>query len=83
VTAGGVSSGTMPAEMSPTTRRWLERLAFSFILIAIVLVWECYKSLTGRSPAIGTGRLTIYMVGAACSFAMGILGIRSRHRPPE
>jgi hypothetical protein len=61
-------------------RQWLERLAFSFIVIALVLIWEMYKSLSGRGVPLSQGRLVLYLVAAAMCIAMGVTGIRSRHR---
>jgi NADH:ubiquinone oxidoreductase subunit 6 (subunit J) len=52
--------------------RWLSRLAFSFIVIAAVLAWE------GRR-AVGAAQIGCY-VGAALLFALGVIGLRERHR---
>ncbi len=64
----------------PPRIRWLQRLALSFIIIACILVWEVYKSLTGRAPPLPQWRLVLYLIGAATSFSVGVTGMRSRHR---
>ena len=51
-------------------RRWLGRLAFSFLVIAAVLAWEGRKR-ENRTP---------WFVAAAVLGAAGIVGIRERHR---
>jgi hypothetical protein len=55
-------------------RRWLGRLAFSFLILAAVFLWEGKRAADrGASPK------TRY--GAALIFAgLGVLGIRERHR---
>ncbi len=59
-------------------RRWLARLSFSFFLIACVLAWEAHKTTATRQWR------TMYTLGAAACVAMGVLGVRERHRqdPP-
>ena len=64
-------------------RPWLERLALSFLIIAAVLAWEAYKGLSGRTPEMSQGRIILYLVASAMSIAMGVAGIRSRHRPRD
>jgi len=62
-------------------RRWLDRLALSFIILGCVLIWEGYRILQGRGeiPATLT-RLALYFGGAGACFALGVAGIRQRHR---
>jgi hypothetical protein len=61
-------------------QRWLSRLAFSFILTGAVLAWEASRvDRTGGDLSPRT-RFVIYSFGAAVSFAMGVMGIRERHR---
>jgi hypothetical protein len=64
-------------------RPWLERLALSFLIIAAVLAWEAYKGLTGRTPQMGQARINLYLVASVMSIAVGVAGIRSRHRPHD
>ena len=56
-------------------RRWLGRLAFSFIILAAVLVWE------GRKARDRGEAATWYYVGAAVLAGAGMAGMRERHRP--
>jgi hypothetical protein len=55
-------------------QRWLARLAFSFIILAVVLAW------TGRQAARRGDAGTGYYVAAALLGAAGIMGLRERHR---
>ena len=54
-------------------RRWLARLAFSFILIGCVLAWEARKAATA-------GRRQLYAAAAVVAFGLGAVGVRERHR---
>ena len=61
-------------------RRWLARLAFSFAIIAAVLLWEGYKA-SGRTglPQNAT-RTVLCFIGAGASMALAAAGMRERHR---
>ena len=61
-------------------RRWLARLSFSLFVIALVLAWEAYKA-SHRADEGGGSRAALYAVGAAAAFALGLAGVRERHRP--
>jgi hypothetical protein len=60
--------------------RWLSRLAFSFFIIAAVLVWETYKSLMGERGPVAQWRIALYMVATVMCIALGAMGVRARHR---
>jgi 4-amino-4-deoxy-L-arabinose transferase-like glycosyltransferase len=60
--------------------RWISRLWLSFIVVAAVLAWEAYKAHSGQRGPVGQGRILLYVVGAAASFSLGMLGVRIRHR---
>jgi hypothetical protein len=55
-------------------RKWLARLSFSLIILALVLAWE------GRRVARTGGGATPYYAGAVVLVALGLAGIRERHR---
>ena len=55
-------------------RKWLGRLAFSFLILAAVLAW------TGRQAAHRGDASTGYYAVAAALGAAGIIGLRERHR---
>ena len=57
-------------------RWWLARLAFSFLIVALVVGYAGYKA---QQRGEGT-RATIMMLGAAAGIALGIAGLRARHR---
>jgi hypothetical protein len=57
-------------------RRLLGRLAFSFIALAAVCIWEGRRAREeGRSPYR-------YYIAAALLAGAGMAGMRERHRPP-
>jgi hypothetical protein len=58
-------------------RKWLGRLAFSFIVLAAVCVWEGRRAQEQNKPAAG------YYIGAALLAGAGMAGMRERHRPPQ
>ena len=55
-------------------RKWLARLAFSFLILAAVLAWS------GRQAGRRGDSPTVYYAAAAALGAAGIIGIRERHR---
>ena len=57
-------------------RRLLARLAFPFLVLAVVLAWEAYRAATGRAPDVGQGRVVVYVAGAALLLGLGLRGIR-------
>ena len=57
--------------------RWLARLAMSFFIIAAVLAWEAYQAMQSHAPQ---WRFAVDMIGAAASIALGIAGMREKHR---
>lgn len=59
-------------------RRWLARLSFSFLIIALFLGWEAYQGLSGR-VAMSQGRIMLYVLTAGMALAMSAAGIRERH----
>ena len=52
-------------------KRWMGRLAFSFIVLGGVLAWEGHKR----------GGPMTYYIPAVIFIAFGIAGMRERHRP--
>jgi hypothetical protein len=61
-------------------RKWLARLAFPCLVVAIVLAWEAYRAHTGAAPGVSQARMVLYTAGAALLFGLGLRGIRERHR---
>jgi hypothetical protein len=60
-------------------QRWLVRFSFSFIIVGLLLLWETYK-ITRPGVEAAPWRVSIYLIGAAASFAVGAAGVRARHR---
>lgn len=61
-------------------RKWMARLGFSFILLAVVFAWEGHRTQRGdRGPGQERKVYAFYAAAAAC-FALGIAGVRERHR---
>lgn len=61
-------------------RPWLARLSFSFFIIAIVLVWEAYQSISGQGAYLPEWKIILYFAVAIVLFILGALGVRERHR---
>jgi hypothetical protein len=61
-------------------KRVLASLSFSFLILGGVLVWQGYRELTRPGGAIGWRVGTYFVVGGLC-FALGLRGVKERHRP--
>ena len=61
-------------------KRLLASLSFSFLLLGGVLVWLGYKELT--RGGIGWRVGMYFVVGGMC-FALGLRGVKERHRPQD
>lgn len=61
-------------------RKWLARLSFSFIILAAVLAWEAWRTRRGdRGPGRDRQAFALVTAAAVC-FALGLRGVRERHR---
>jgi hypothetical protein len=54
-------------------------LAYSFLILAGLLVWQAYREVTTLADA-PKGRLALYFIGAMLSVGLGVRGIRARYR---
>ena len=63
-------------------RRWLARLSFSLVIVGAVLLFEAFRSRPGAwgAPMITTQRRYAYAAGGALCLAVGMAGVRERHR---
>lgn len=61
-------------------RGWLARLSYSFVIIALWLIWEAYVSVHRRGVSASSPVVITYILGAAMSLSLGVQGIRERHR---
>ncbi len=62
-------------------RRWLARLSFSFLIIALFLAYTGYKG--GKEHTLSEGRVMFYYVASMLAFALFLMGTRERHRPGD
>ena len=69
---------TDPPRRSSFTRRWLARLAFSFILLAVVFAWEGYRAQRGDRGH--PWKPYAFFAAAALCFGLGLRGVHERHR---
>ncbi|HZZ44355.1 MAG TPA: hypothetical protein VFE58_15580 [Tepidisphaeraceae bacterium] len=60
-------------------RAWLERFAFSFVVVGICLFWMAYQIYSGRESGTSQ-RVAAYTVVGALLLGVGCAGIRLRHR---
>ena len=61
-------------------RRWLARLAFSFILLAAVFAWEGNRVRRGDRGPGHEWKMYAFFASAALCFGLGLRGVRERHR---
>ncbi len=61
-------------------RRWLARLSFSFLVLAVVFAWEGHRSSTGERGPEKKGNAPALYLAAALALGAGLAGIRERHR---
>ena len=62
-------------------RRWLSRLSFSFLVVAMFLGYTAYKG--AQSHLLSQGRVTLYYAIAGVSFVLFLMGTREKHRPRD
>ena len=70
----------MHDDRSALTRRWLQRLAFSFFVVAFFLAWDAYKRFIAHGGAVNDWRMVLEGIAAGMSMVLGVLGLRERHR---
>lgn len=61
-------------------RRWLARLSFSFIIVALVLGWDAWRSLREYTEPRPQWRIAVQFIAAAACLALGFAGTAMRHR---
>jgi hypothetical protein len=61
-------------------RRWLARLAFSFLLLTVVFAWEGYRIRRGDRGPVPEWKAYAFFGAAALCFGLGLRGMRERHR---
>lgn len=61
-------------------RHWLDRLSFSFLIVAAVLVWMGYQALHTPGADVPAWKITLYFLGAGACAALFVAGVRQRHR---
>ena len=59
-------------------RRWLARLGFSFLIIALWLFWIGYQGSTHHT--LSGARILLCYVAAFLGFSLFLWGTRERHR---
>jgi hypothetical protein len=64
-------------------RRWLARLAYSFVILAIFLMWEGAKALGRHGQPRNVPRVIGCFIGAGVLMALAGKGMRERHRPDD
>lgn len=63
-------------------QRWLARLSYSFIIVALVLAWEAYRLWRAGEGAL-RNRILVYLVCAVLAALIGAAGVRARHRSDD
>ena len=70
----------MKNDWAETTRRWLGRLSFSFLVVAFFLGWEGHRRYVMLGGAARDWRMLLDFIGAALALLMGLRGLRERHK---
>lgn len=60
-------------------RKWMARLSFSFFILALVFVWEGRRA----DQQNLSSRRNAYAAAAVACFALGLVGVRERHRDDD
>jgi hypothetical protein len=63
--------------MNRAARKWLERLSWSFCIVAVWLLYEAHLLNLRGGPA---WQMILLVVGAAAALGLGAAGVRSRHQ---
>ena len=61
-------------------RRWMARLSFSFVILALVFAWEGYRTQRGDRGPDQQAKMYAFYAAAAVCFGLGLRGVRERHR---
>ena len=59
-------------------RRWLARLSFSFLIVAVYLAYTAYRG--AENHQLSLPRTVLFSVGAFLAFVLFLMGTRERHR---
>lgn len=59
--------------------RWLARFAFTFLIVAGLLVYRGYLAMTS-SARPETWRIALYFLAAGIGVGLAVRGFRERHR---
>jgi hypothetical protein len=59
--------------------RWIARFAFTFLILAALLVYQGYRELTTLANP-DKWRIGLYFVGAGIGLGLAVRGFRERHR---
>lgn len=62
--------------------RWLGRFAFTFLILAGLLIYQAYREMTTMAEP-NKWRIALYFVAAGISFGLSARGMRERHRSPD
>jgi heme A synthase len=62
-------------------RRWLARLSFSFLILAVFLGYTAYRG--AQNHDLSHGRIALHLVAAALAFSLFLMGTREKHRPRD
>jgi hypothetical protein len=66
-----------------TVQKWLARLSWTFLILAVLLGWSAYASLRGFREPMHQWRIIVHFVLAAACSVLWAMGIRARYRTIE
>jgi hypothetical protein len=59
--------------------RWLSRFAFTFLILAGLLIYQGYREMTTLAQPLWW-RIGLYFVAAGMGLGLAVKGVRERHR---
>jgi hypothetical protein len=66
-----------------TWQKWLARLSWTFLILAVLLGWSAYGSLRGYREPMPQWRIILDVALAAACFVLWAAGIRTKYRMIE
>jgi len=71
----------IPGDDFWSRRRWLARLAFSFLIVAACLAYTGYRG--AQNQSLSHERVVLCYVSAMLAFSLFLMGTREKHRPRD
>ena len=64
-------------------QKWLARLSWTFLVLAVLLAWTGYGAMRGYSKPMPAWRVTTQYALAGCFAVLWLMGVKARHQLPD